>query len=95
VWVSKGADIAARRAWNGRLVEFGGATFADVDGRGELIWLLLLELLRVVFCLERLLLLLWDLMMAVLGLLREGESCRVMVAVAVGWVLVLAQSIRG
>ena len=70
--VAKGADIAARRAWNGRLVEFGGATFADVDGRGELIWLLLLELLRVVFCLERLLL--WDLMMAVLRLLREGES---------------------
>lgn len=45
-----------------------------------------------VVCLERLLLLLlWDLMMAVLRLLREGESCRVMVAVAVGWILVLAQ----
>ena len=70
--IAIGADIAAGRAWNGWLVEFGGATFADVDGRGELIWLLLLELLRVVFCLERLLL--RDLMMAVLRLLRKGKG---------------------
>lgn len=72
MWVSKGADIAARRAWNGWLVEFRGATFAYVDGRGELIWLLLLELLGVVVCLDRLLL--WDLMVAVLRLLWEGEG---------------------
>ena len=37
-----------------------------------MVWLLLLELLRMVLCFERLLL--WDLMMAVLRLLREGES---------------------
>ena len=72
MWVSKGADIATRRAWNGWLVEFGGATFAYVDRRRELVWLLLLKLLRMVVCLERLLL--RDLMMAVLRLLREGES---------------------
>ena len=70
--VPEGADIAAGRAWNGWLVELGGATFAYVDRRRELVWLLLLKLLRMVVCLERLLL--WDLMMAVLRLLREGES---------------------
>lgn len=59
-----------------------------------LMLLLLLKLLGMVVCLERLLLLLWDLMMAVLRLLREGESCRVMVAVAVGWVLVLVLAQR-
>jgi hypothetical protein len=30
--VSEGADIAARRAWDGWLIELRGATFADVDG---------------------------------------------------------------